>query len=305
MAYRRFRVGRIGYLNVLPIYYPLEHGTVNHNFYLVYGSPAELNELIKEERLDISVVSSIEYARRNDRYIILPDLSIACRGPVKSVLLFSHYSIYELDRAPVHLTPQSHTSVALVHILLKRAYGLSCQFVTGMRPLWHTYQDLGRLPKLPPSYLSIGDEALYWQKKGIFPFIYDLGKLWWEWTGLPFAFALWVCRKELIEKEYDRVLESVEIFHTAKQWGRLHIESIIEQAAQTTFLTKEELRSYFGYLCYDLDDEIMRGLKQYFSFLFEAGMIPSPVNLEIFSIPDHDGSALHNSRHLRWNDSDA
>ena len=38
-------MGRIGYLNVLPIYHPLEAGIIPHDFELVSGPPALLNTM--------------------------------------------------------------------------------------------------------------------------------------------------------------------------------------------------------------------------------------------------------------------
>lgn len=282
MASRRLRVGRIGYLNVLPIYYPLEQGAIKHNFSFLYGSPAELNELIKAGELDISVVSSIEYGIRSERYVVLPDLSISSKGRVASVLLFSRHTLNRLDQSPIHTTPQSHASVALLKILTKKAYGLECTFVKSLRPLWHTQIGALSHQKLPPSYLAIGDEALYWRKKNVYPHVYDLGELWWDWTGLPFVFALWVCRREVIEKAAPDVELSVEIFHKAKKWGIINRERIVKEAALTTFLTQGELYSYFGHLCYDLGDEELRGLKRYFELLNENGLIPSTPKIEIF-----------------------
>lgn len=71
--------------------------------------------------LDLSVVSSIEYARYPERYLILPDLSISCRGPVRSVLLLSQRPIAELSGRTILITSQSHTSVALLKILHQAA----------------------------------------------------------------------------------------------------------------------------------------------------------------------------------------
>jgi chorismate dehydratase len=71
-ARKRLSLGKIGFLNVLPIYYPLETGILPHPFSIVSGVPSQLNELMSEGLLDVSVVSSIEYARHPGRYFILP-----------------------------------------------------------------------------------------------------------------------------------------------------------------------------------------------------------------------------------------
>ncbi|MEJ5301280.1 MAG: menaquinone biosynthesis protein [Thermodesulforhabdaceae bacterium] len=259
------KVGRIGYLNVLPIYYPLEQGTIKHGLSFVYGSPAELNELMACGKLDVSVVSSVEYARHSDRYRVLPDLSISCRGAVKSVLLFSKFPLDELDGRIVHLTPQSHTSVALLKLMLSRAYRIRCVFASMARPLWQT-----RHKEYPDAYLAIGDEALYWAKRGNFPYTWDLGDLWYKWTGLPFVFALWVCRKDL---ESEKVANSVESLLKAKAWGTKHLDLVCSQAARTTFLTKKELKLYFQHLIYDLGSDMLEALNRYYGLLYQEGML--------------------------------
>ncbi len=93
----KLRLGRIDFLNVLPIYYPLEAGIIANPFAIVPGVPSELNELCANGALDISPVSSIEYARRAGLYYIVPDLSINSAGEVKSVLLLSRMPIERLS----------------------------------------------------------------------------------------------------------------------------------------------------------------------------------------------------------------
>ncbi len=269
-------VGRIGYLNVLPIYYPLEQGTLKHPFSFVYGSPAELNELMARGLLEISVVSSIEYARRSGRYVVLPHLSISSRGEVKSVLLFSHVPLADLDGEVVHFTPQSHSSVALLKILLRHAVGVRCSYVVLARPLWQS-----RLKERPTAYLAIGDEALYWAKRGDFPYVFDLGDLWYRWTGLPFVFAVWICTREFADRHAAKLERSIEIFHEAKAWGLRNLQTVALQAARTTFLTHEELLAYFQCLSYHLERDALEGLRFYFQMLQREGEIAEvpPVRL--------------------------
>ena len=59
----RPRTGHIQFLNCLPIYYGLVTGRGILDLDLVKGTPAELNTMLLEGALDISPVSSIEYAR--------------------------------------------------------------------------------------------------------------------------------------------------------------------------------------------------------------------------------------------------
>lgn len=275
MGYGNLKVGRIGYLNVLPIYYPLEQGTIRHNFSFVYGSPAELNSIMARGDLDVSVVSSIEYARHFERYVVLPRLSISCRGAVKSVLLFSKVPLEELNGRAIHVTPQSHTSVALLRILLRRFCDIECNFAGMVRPLWQS-----RVIELPEAYLAIGDEALYWKKRRAFPYVWDLGELWNHWTGLPFVFALWVCRRDLAQSEPDKLVRCLESFLCAKSWGLRNLDLVCFQASRTTFMTQDELKIYFRHLSYDLENGMLDGLKCYYDMLCEEGLLKEVPPLE-------------------------
>ena len=43
----QLRLGRIGYLNVLPVYHPLEAGIIAHDFEIISGPPAVLNAMME------------------------------------------------------------------------------------------------------------------------------------------------------------------------------------------------------------------------------------------------------------------
>ena len=83
----QLRMGRIGYLNVLPIYHPLEAGILPHDYEIISGPPAVLNNMMARGELHVSSNSCFEYARHPDQYYMIEDLSIGSRGPVMSVLL--------------------------------------------------------------------------------------------------------------------------------------------------------------------------------------------------------------------------
>ena len=74
------RLGRISYLNVLPIYYAMESLFGENGFHLVRGTPAELNAAMRRGEVDLGSISAMEYGRHPDDYLLLPDLSISSRG---------------------------------------------------------------------------------------------------------------------------------------------------------------------------------------------------------------------------------
>ena len=108
------RLGRIRYINVLPIYYAMDQAWVDNGFHLVSGTPAELNDQLRQGRLDVSAISSYEYGRHSRHYLLLPQLAIATRGDVGSVLFFSRLPFHRLTGKEVLLSAGSATSAALV-----------------------------------------------------------------------------------------------------------------------------------------------------------------------------------------------
>ncbi len=275
----KLRLGRIGFLNVLPIYYPLESGAVSHDFDIVSGAPAYLNDLMARGELDVSVVSSIEYARRHDRYFLLPNLSIGCRGPVRSVLLLSRVPFERLSGRTVLVSTQSHTSVALLKILFSLRMGVEASFEEG------SAGDALARGERPAAFLTIGDEALRLGNHPLYPYRLDLGEAWFDWTGLPFVFATWAIQRASVSKWSGRLPEAMGKLFAAKKWGRDNLDLICEQAARRGPLSRREFHDYYRGLNFDLKEEQQKGLELFFRFLVEIGEIASaPPPPEIFSL---------------------
>lgn len=275
---KKLQIGRISYLNVLPIYHPLETGLIGDDFDLVYGTPAELNEKMDAGTLDVSSCSSFEYARHPEKYLLLPDIAIGSAGPVMSVLLISQKPISELEGEEILTTAQSHTSAALLRMLFRDCLKLSVSYKTG------SVSDHIERDELPTAALCIGDEALRLRNDDRYPYRLDLGEAWREWTGLPFIFGVWIVSRESV-KSGCFSKDPAELFRAAKQWGDTHIEKIIELAAEHGYLDKEGLRQYFQSLVYDLGEEEQKGLSLFFKRLADAGEIPVAPDLEFY---EHD-----------------
>lgn len=80
------RLGQVEYINCIPVYHALEEGLLVGDIELVKGPPSKLNKMFLDGELDITPISSIEYARHANQCIILPNLSISADGRVESIL---------------------------------------------------------------------------------------------------------------------------------------------------------------------------------------------------------------------------
>ena len=151
------RVGRIPYINCYPVYGAIDRGLIRIDADLVDGVPTALNALIAEGKLDVSVVSAVEYARDSRRYLLLPDLAISCDGPVRSVMLFSKRPATELSQRRVLVSRSSMTSVALLELLFENVWHARPAFV----PTDAEISDVARFgAEDHEARLVIGDAAL-------------------------------------------------------------------------------------------------------------------------------------------------
>ena len=266
----RLKLGRIRYINCEPIYYALEHGIVSADSTLHYGTPSELNAQLRAGALDLSVVSVMEPALHPDAYAILPDLAIACDGPVESVLVASRCPILELDGCPIALTRQSLTSIYLVKFLLDRAYRITPKYLTDDRP------------DEASARLVIGDEALRLGPQ--YPYCLDLGEAWRRFTGLPFVFAVWAVRRAVWADAPDDVRRLHTALLAAKAHGRSAPDAVVAAARQRVALPVEACRRYLTErLCFDLGPRHHDGLDRFLALLVEAGALPAVPQLEFLT----------------------
>ena len=262
------RLGRIGYVNVLPIYHALEAGVLTHDFSFHSGPPAELNQFMSQGGMDLSSCSSIEYGRNPDDYFLIPDLAIASRGPVMSVLLMSQAPVESLSGQQLVLSAQTHTSAALLRLLLCKK-GVTPAFITG-----DVSRSLGS-DTPPAAFLAIGDEAMSLRSHPGYPYRWDLGQAWMDLTGLPFVFGVWVASRRSVEKDRARMLGAVATLLRAKAWGQAHLEQMAAMAAGHAGWTETDMLAYFQGLSYDLSPWELSGLNLFYQWLHDAGEIPA------------------------------
>jgi len=255
-------IGIIDYLNVEPMYYRLEERLAGQPVRFRRGVPTELNRALAAGEIDLAPISCIEAARMAADVAILPDLSIATIGAVKTVILFSWMpDPRELDEVRIALSNQSAASVELVKILAQRFWQVQPRYSS--EP-----QDLEQMLRRAAAALLIGDDALVESAhrrqipgRGQ-PYAFDLGDEWLKWTGLPFVFALWAARRQALPAIAE--LGIVPALYASKAEGLTHIPEIAQAYAPRLSLPTGVLTKYLHDLRYDLTPRDRAGLLTYF-----------------------------------------
>ena len=281
----RLRVGKVSFINTLPIFYPLESGAIRHDFQIIEGTPVELNGLLAAGKLDLGLVSSVEYGRRFERYLLLPDLSISCKTKVCSVLLLSRVALEELNGQEILLTPKSDTSVALLKLLFSRRFSLQPRYRVADYHLSGS-----RWPDGAAAVLAIGDDALQLRKNPEVKMALDLGAAWHDWTGCPFVFAVWALRSETLAQRDGEVHRAHATLLQARDYGLRHLDKVSEPFDQCTWFSQKECNHYLQTIEYDLDVDKQAGLMLFFDMLCEMGELGRRVALNFLpSAPMGDG----------------
>jgi chorismate dehydratase len=122
--------------------------------------------------------------------------------------------------------------------------------------------------------LVIGDAALVLgtNHRDRYPYVYDLGQTWKEWTGQPFVFAVWVAQRTTGIK--DALLAHAGLI-ASRNWGLLHLSELAEQAHAATGVEYSVCVEYLSGLDYGLSYPHLAGLTEFYRRLVERGRIPN------------------------------
>ncbi len=258
----RLRIGRISYLNALPLFYKMMQ-SAEVPFQLISGVPSEINTAFIERRVDIALISTLTYLQHKNQCDLMKNFCLGSDGAVDSVCLLSTRPIEQLNNARIGLTSSSATSQSVLKILLQRYFKFQNHYQQISPSLanksWQENFD---------AILLIGDDALSLSKTTV-PYWYDMGKLWKQKTGVPILFAVLVKQKSVTEENTQTVNtwfdESLQIF---KEYPELVIAF-----AKSRSSLKINFREYFSKLQFVFTEESQYALSVYENHLKEIEIL--------------------------------
>lgn len=295
------RVGAVSYLNSKPLVEGLAQLLPETQIRLDY--PSRLADDLTVGQLDVALIPSIEYFRGDD-YQIISDACVAAHGPVLSVKLYSRVPWAEIRS--MALDEGSRTSATLARILLAERYGVQPELEP--LPIEHRTEDTRA-----DAILLIGDRAILPPAER-FLLTWDLGQEWFEWTGLPFVFAMWVANqkksthrlrnaeaaaavsrsKSIGSAEQIRGSEDLDLIEAAlgqsRDWGVARLDEIARREAPLLGLTMPTTFSYLSEnLQYHLGGAERTGLKLFYELATGLGLAPKGREL-MFRMASKKGS---------------
>lgn len=268
------RIGHINFLNVLPLHYGYQHAA--QDLQIVRGVPTFLNAELAAGRIDLSNVSSIEYARQSNRLLIVPKLCVRADDDVTSIILVSRKPIETLRDDKIILTSKSATAQRLLKIILHESYDAAPDYQT--RPITVNKP----IDDDATAALFIGDDALYLylhRPQGLY--VYDIGHEWHKLTGQQMVYALWTVRKEFVTNQPEVFKATYDKIVHAFAFGLDHKAQAIESVLTTKPFTFDELDKYLGgVIKWDLTAQALEALKLYYHKAAALKLIDAEPELE-------------------------
>lgn len=261
----RVRLGAVGYLNARPLVYGLERLP---RFDLRYDTPSECARLLHAHTIDVGLIPSIEYLRGPHAYAFVPGPAVTSRGPVASVAIYTR--VEPRDIRSIAMDTSSRTSVALATVMARRAFGVSPEAVP-MAP------DLDAMLARADAALIIGDLALFLDHEAAGVQKIDLGRLWTESTGLPFVYAVWAGWPDAMSSEDVRLLQRARDEGVADADGVARAYYPDDPARQA--VARQYLRDNIRYV---LGAEELEGLRTFYRYAAEAGLVPEARELQFY-----------------------
>ncbi|MCS7023220.1 MAG: menaquinone biosynthesis protein [Bryobacteraceae bacterium] len=258
-------VSAVSYLNTVPLVWGFEKTSLGQLVNLEYALPSACADRVCSGQADLGILPVVEIARHGLDW--LPSTGIACRGPVRSILLVSKVSMSRIQTLAADVG--SRTSVMLARVLLAERFG--CEVT--IKP---ARADLGQMLSDADAALIIGDPALLLDPVALSLEyeVWDLGEQWWNYTGLPMVFALWAGRKGAVESRQD------EWFRASLAFGLSHLDDILEEECPKRQVPRDLGYAYLTrHIAYELAARDLEGMQAYLKLAaaFDNLRVLSPV----------------------------
>lgn len=247
---QKIQISVVSYTNTLPFRIAMETSpALQKQADITYDTPEQCAHKLISKQSDIGLVpvGALPFI---DKYHIVSNYCIGAYDSVDSVKLYGQVPVEKMEK--IVLDYQSWTSTRLMRVLAEEYWNIKVQFLQGKPGFEQTSiaNNVGAV--------VIGDRTF--ELNHLFPYEYDLAHEWYEFTGLPFVFAVWVGR--------DPIPESFEnLFNSTLHNGITRIETIADQFKEKVS-QNIDLKYYLTRnIDYTLDVKKRKAMNMFLSFV--------------------------------------
>ncbi len=189
------RIAAVRYLNTAPLIEGLDR---LQGLTLLPAVPSRIADMVIAREADIGLCSIVDCIG-DTSLTLIPSGMIGCDGPTLTVRLYSSVPFEQITT--LSADTDSHTSVILAQVLLRKLFNVAPRVasfhVRERMPVAPAPNSAASDDPWPQSLLMIGDKVVTDSPPAVrFPHQLDLGEAWQRLTGLPFVYAMWMCRAD-------------------------------------------------------------------------------------------------------------
>lgn len=269
------RIAAVQFLNTVTLIEGLDTWT---GCTLVKAIPSRIADMLVSGDADIGLASIVDAAKPGNDLALIPAGMIGCDGPTLTVRLFSAVPPQQITT--VYADTDSHTSVMLADIILRELHAVSARF----KP-FDARERMGNEPAgpdqtpneaWPQTVLLIGDKIVVDSPPAVrYPYQIDLGDAWHTLTGLPFVYAVWMCRAA--DADTPMVARAGAMLERVRLRNTQRVDWLVARQARAHRWPADLARTYLGQLLkFDPDERSRRGVDLFFAKLREHGLLDAP-----------------------------
>ncbi len=281
------RISAISFLNTAPLMWDFERTELRRAYDVSYTIPSLCAEALHTGKADVGLIPAVTYLTIPD-LLIIPDVAIAARGAVRSILLVSRKPLEKVKT--VATDTSSRTSVVLCDLLFRRWFA-PLPDGARVRAFARQEPELEAMLVTSDAALLIGDSALRVDRTRYN--VVDLAEEWHAMTGKAFCFAFWAVRAGAA------TTEMAEHFRVSRDHGlqSANLDLLAREWAPRVGISEADVRSYLSAsIFYSLNDEVLAGLESFLGMAAEEGLLPKAPPLRFVAEPARPRAAgLHRS----------
>ncbi|HEB60355.1 MAG TPA: hypothetical protein ENJ06_00865, partial [Phycisphaeraceae bacterium] len=196
-----------------------------------------------------------------------------------TVRIYSAVPVSEITN--VHVDRDSHTSIALMQIILQEMHGI--------QPAITPYDTRERIAEnkvieWPETMLMIGDKVVTDSPPAVrYPHQLDLGEAWHAMTDLPFVYALWMCRADLSGEMRQRIRTASAVLDRQRRHNLERLEQFISRIAVPRGWPRDLARTYLTQMLrFAVGPREKKAIELFFDLSRKHGLIPRHRPVEWF-----------------------
>jgi chorismate dehydratase len=206
---------------------------------------------------------------------IIPGCTIASLGRVRSLLLVVRDGVASSEIQTVAADTSSRATLSYARVLFKKWWNQATRFVNHAPNLDAMLSTCDAALLIgDPALLALEDREAREKRTGEKLRYLDLAEEWKRMTGLPWISAVWAVRQNGLKGWSEPQI--CEDFMRSRDAGLANLDALVEEWQGRIAVPVATIQQYlFTNIHYQLDEECLEGMRAFFRYATEAGVLPA------------------------------